>query len=46
MRRLAVVCVTVLTLLLLPSLYYLIEERLARRQARAQALTTATQGAQ
>ena len=40
------VTATVLTLLLLPSLYYLIEERLARRQARAQALTTATQGAQ
>ena len=40
------VTATVLTLLLLPSLYYLIEERLARRQARAQALTAATQGAQ
>jgi len=40
------VTATVLTLLLLPSLYHLIEERLARRQAKANALTASAQGAQ
>ena len=40
------VTATVLTLLLLPSLYHLIEERLARRHATANALTASTRGAQ
>lgn len=40
------VTATVLTLALLPSLYHLVEDRIARRQARAAAATAPVQGAQ